>query len=187
MSQPAAPGRRPLVFLIGYRGTGKSTVARLLAARLGWSALDADELLETRHGKIIREIFAEEGEAGFRDKETALLEEACKLRKHVIASGGGVVLRPTNRELLRSAGIIVWLTADADTIWQRMQADASTASRRPALTVGGRAEIDELLRQREPLYRECAHFSVNSAKWTPEAIADEVLEQLTRADVLEKS
>src|SRR4051812_42037671 len=70
------------IFLIGYRGTGKSSVARLLAERLGWQWLDADAVLEARHGRSIRQIFAEEGEAGFRDKEAALLAEFCQLRQH---------------------------------------------------------------------------------------------------------
>jgi shikimate kinase len=177
---------RSLVFLIGYRGTGKSTIARLLAERLGWSPVDADEMLETRHGRTIRQIFAEEGEAGFRDKEAALLEEICRLRAHVIATGGGVVLRPANRERLRSAGVIVWLTADADTIWQRLQADATTASRRPPLTVGGRAEIEELLHVREPLYRECAHFIVSSVGRPTDEITEEVCGHLARSASLEK-
>ena len=167
---PAAPR----IFLIGYRGSGKTNVAQALAKRLGWDWLDADTVLEARHGRTIREIFAAEGEAGFRAKEAALLEELCQSDRHVIATGGGVVLRPANRERL-ARGLVVWLTADAATLWQRINADGTTAARRPNLTVGGLSEVEELLRQREPLYRECAGLVVDTAGKTPDAIADDIL------------
>jgi shikimate kinase len=166
---------RPLLFLIGYRGTGKTTVARLLAGRLGWQHLDADDVLEHRAGRSIRAIFAEDGEAGFRRLETAVLEELCRLRQHVIATGGGVVLDPENRQRMRQAGRVVWLTADAATLWRRLQADASTAQRRPALSVGGLAEIEQLLRVREPLYRACADLTVDTTGRTPEEVTDMIL------------
>jgi shikimate kinase len=167
-------GDRP-IFLIGYRGTGKTTVARLLAERLGWQWLDADALLEQRHGRSIKQIFAEEGEAGFRDKEAALLPELCRLRKCVIATGGGIILRPSNRETLRAAGTVVWLSADAATLWRRIQADTTTAERRPNLTGGGLGEVEELLRVREPLYRECAHRTVSAEGRSPTEVADLIL------------
>jgi shikimate kinase len=171
--RPAGPG---VVFLIGYRGTGKSTVARLLARRLGWDWLDADSVLEERAGRTIREIFAGEGEAGFRAREAALLEELCHCQRHVIATGGGVILREENRRRLRAAGVaVVWLVADADTIWRRLEADATTAQRRPALTVGGLGEVRELLRVREPFYRECAGWSVETAARSPAEVADLIL------------
>jgi shikimate kinase len=146
-------------------------VARLLAEQLGWSALDADDVLETRHGRSISQIFADEGEPGFRDKEAAILAELCGLRQHVIATGGGVILRAENRQRLREAGQVVWLTADPATIWQRLQKDAGTAERRPALTVGGLAEIEQLLREREPLYRACAHLVVDTVARSAEEVA----------------
>lgn len=166
---------RPSIFLVGYRATGKSTVARLLSRKLGWDWVDADELLEQRHGRTIRQIFAEEGEAGFREKEAAVLEELCRRPRHVIATGGGVVLREANRERLRAAGKVIWLTADAATIWDRLQTDPSTGERRPALTVGGRAEVEELLRAREPLYRACADLVVETAERSPEEIVAHIL------------
>jgi shikimate kinase len=171
------PGR---IFLIGYRGTGKSTVARLLAERLGWDWLDADTVLEERAGRTIRDIFAAEGEAGFRAREAALLEELCDCQRHVIATGGGVILQEENRRRLRGGAAVVWLVADADTIWRRLQADATTAQRRPALTVGGLAEVRELLRVREPLYRECASWSVETAGRSPAEVA-ELIEPRVRA------
>jgi shikimate kinase len=171
----------PVIFLVGYRGTGKSTVARLLAGRLGWDWLDADAVLEQRAGRSIRELFAGEGEAGFRAREAALLEELCHCQRHVIATGGGVILKEENRRRLRADGAVVWLVADADTIWQRLQADATTAERRPALTVGGLDEVRELLRVREPLYRECAGWSVETAARSPAEVADLILAWLRGA------
>ena len=177
MSGPATL-RRPLVFLIGYRGTGKSAVAELLAERLGWDAVDADALIEARAGQNIREIFQREGEAGFRAREAILLEELCGRSNLVIATGGGVILRDENREHLRKSGLSVWLTADASTIWQRLQTDVTTAQRRPNLTVGGLPEVEELLRVREPLYRACADLTVDTVGRSPEDVADEVCRQL---------
>jgi shikimate kinase len=163
------------VFLVGYRGTGKSAVAAVLAKQLGWSVLDADSELEKRAGQTIREIFATAGEAAFRKMESDLLPELCGLREHVIATGGGVVLHPENRRLLMEGGKVVWLTADAGTIWSRLQSDPTTALRRPDLTVGGLAEIEEMLRLREPWYAQCAHLTVDTAARTPEEVASTIL------------
>jgi shikimate kinase len=179
MSQPAnRPTTQPpnhLVFLIGPRGSGKSTVARLLARDLRWDWLDADDELEKRSGRSIRVIFETEGEAGFRNREAAVLEELCRLSRYVIATGGGVVLIESNRALLRVSGRVIWLTADAETLWQRVQSDISTTERRPQLTVGGRAEVEEIIRLREPLYRQCADLIVETAGRTPEELVAEIL------------
>ena len=163
-----------MIFLVGYRGTGKTTVARLLAERIGWSWLDADAALEAKSGRPIADIFARDGEKVFRDLEADVLAETCKLSRQVVASGGGVVLRTENRQLMRRTGRVVWLTADHDTIWSRLQADEASGRPRPALTVGGRAEIEELLRIREPLYRACADVVVETGGRTPEEIAEEI-------------
>ena len=162
------------IFLIGPRGSGKTTVARLLAERLGWEWVDADDVLEARHGRSIRAIFAEEGEAGFRDKEADVLMGLCGRVRCVVSTGGGVVVREANRALLRASGRVVWLTADADTLWRRLQDDGLSGERRPALTVGGRAEVEEVLRVREAWYAECAHLRVRTEGRPPEAVAAEV-------------
>jgi shikimate kinase len=163
------------LFLIGPRGSGKTTVARLLAERLGWDWLDADDVLEARHGRSVASIFSEEGEAGFREKEAAVLAELCGRRRCVLATGGGVVVREANRALLRASGCVVWLTADAETLWRRLEADERGRGRRPVLTVGGRAEVEEVLRVREAWYRECAHLTVRTEGRPPEAVAEEIL------------
>src|SRR5262245_50004838 len=160
MGAEAVDPGHPAVFLIGYRGTGKTSVARLLAEKLGWQWVDADEALEKKHGQSIREIFAVAGEAGFRDREERLFEELSRLKNHVIATGGGVVLREANRRRLQEAGKVVWLTADARTLWQRLEQCPTTAERRPTLSVGGLEEIEELLSRREPWYAACADWTV---------------------------
>jgi shikimate kinase len=164
-----------LIYLIGYRGSGKTTVGRVLAERLGWNFVDADAVLEERHGKTIKEIFADEGEAGFRDKESATLGELAGRTQTVIGTGGGVVLRDANRDLLRHNGFVAWLSADAGTLWARIQSDPTTAARRPALAGGGPAEVRELLAAREPLYRACADVEVAVADRSPSQAADAIL------------
>jgi shikimate kinase len=165
-----------VIFLIGYRGCGKTTVATVVADALRWPWLDADEVLERECGKSIRDIFATEGEGAFRDREAAILNDLCKLKQHVIATGGGVVLREANRQRLRATGWVVWLTADVETIYQRLLGDTSTRDRRPALTPAPpRAEIAELLKTREPHYRSCAQFIVSTEGRSPDEVAAEIL------------
>ena len=164
------------LILIGYRGTGKSTVGRLVAGRLGWDFVDCDERIEAVAGRSIAAIFAAEGEAGFRDRESAVLRELASRERIVLATGGGAVLRPANRALLRDAGFVVWLTAQPETIWNRLQGDASTTSRRPNLTAaGGINEVRELLAAREPFYREVAHFIADADVPSPEVVATAIL------------
>jgi shikimate kinase len=167
--------KNSLVMLIGYRGTGKSTVARLLAERLGWVWIDADDEIERRAGRTIREIFAMGGEVAFRGWESQVVEDLSRRRHSVVALGGGAVLRHENRAWIRE-GCVVWLTAPAETIQARVAMDPATASRRPNLTIsGGLAEIQQLLAVREPLYRECADWVVDTVDKTPDQIADEIV------------
>jgi shikimate kinase len=164
-----------ILFLVGYRGSGKTTVARLLAERLGWQWADADDVLEVRFGRSIRQIFAEEGEAGFREKEAAVLEELSQRPRHIVATGGGIVLSAENRLRLKEAGAVVWLTADAPTLFARLQKDSTTTERRPDLTVGGLAEVEELLRLRHGLYTGVADLTVDTTGRSPREVAEIIL------------
>jgi shikimate kinase len=167
------------LFLIGYRGTGKTTIARPLAQTLGCPWVDADQHLEQQCGRSIAELFELEGEAGFRAKESAILAELVARPPCVIATGGGVVLSKANRELLRASGSIVWLTADGDTIARRLAADPISNLSRPPLTCQPpRDEIHDLLTAREPLYRACADLQVDTSNRTPEDVVQAILTYL---------
>jgi len=174
--QSPITNRKSQIALIGYRGTGKTTVGRLLAERLGWDFADADDLVEAAAGKSVAEIFAAEGEAGFRDREAAAVRELCARDRLVLATGGGAVLRPANREVLRGAGFVAWLVASPDTLWARLRGDPATAARRPNLTAaGGIEEVRTLVAAREPLYRELAHFTADADGPSPREVADAIL------------
>jgi shikimate kinase len=168
------------LFLIGPRGSGKSTVARLLARRLGWEWVDADEELERSCGKTIRDIFADEGEAAFRQYEADVLANLSRRQRIVVATGGGVVLREDNRANLKS-GRTILLIADPESLWDRIQGDAMTAERRPSLQAGvdGRLEVMQVLQARQPLYRGCADITVDTTNRSPEEITALILSSLT--------
>jgi shikimate kinase len=160
------------VFLIGYRGSGKTTVAAALAGRLSWPWIDADVELERRAGKSIKQIFAEQGEKAFRDLESAVVAELAAGDQRVIALGGGAVLREQNRQAIAGRGPVVWLTATPEVLFERISADATTTERRPNLTAaGGIAEIRSLLAQRAPVYQACADLVVDAVQLLPEELA----------------
>ena len=169
----------PMVTLIGYRGTGKSTVAAALAQRLGCPWWDADVELERAVGTSIATLIREHGEARFRDQESVVLEEFLAKPDGVLATGGGVILRPGNRERLRErGGCVVWLTAPSPILRRRLAADPTTVSRRPGLTgADPLAEIESILAAREPLYRACADVVIDASVASP----DEVVESILRA------
>jgi shikimate kinase len=165
--------------LIGYRGTGKTTVAQLLAARLAWRCVDADVELERQAGQTIKQIFAAGGEQAFRDWEEKIVAELTAGSNLVLALGGGAVLKPQNRAAIKAGCKTAWLTAEPDTLLARIKADPTTSERRPNLTtVGGLAEIDLLIAAREPLYRDCADCIVATDGRSPESIAEEIVQAL---------
>lgn len=171
-----------LVSLIGYRATGKTTIAQLVASRLGWNWSDADVEIERRAGKSIRRIFAEDGESAFRDMEARTIADLCRRDRLVLATGGGAPMRPETREALRAAGKVVWLQARPETILARMAGDATTAARRPNLTNhGALEEILQLLQRREPIYEETADLALDTEGREPAALATAIIEQLNLA------
>lgn len=169
------------VYLTGYRGSGKSSVGRLLAKRTGRPWIDLDDEIERESGREIRDIFAKEGEAGFREIEQAVLERVAGMPAQIVSLGGGAVLREANRKRIRDTGICIWLRIDAPTALRRLGRDRSTPSRRPALTsLPLRSEIETLLAQREPLYREVADHEIETRGQRVTTIVQRVLEAIGR-------
>lgn len=168
--------------LIGLRGTGKSTVGRLVADRLGWTFVDADKELERRERRTIADIFECDGESTFRQIEEALLEELLQSGDHaVIASGGGAILSEQTRARMKSSGPVVWLTAPVETLAKRVTTDAQSASQRPSLTGKSIAdEIAQVLAARRRLYQEVATITVPTQDQTPAQLADQIVERLGR-------
>ena len=163
------------IVLIGFMGCGKSTVGRELHQRLGYRLMDIDQIIEENMGKKISEIFREEGESAFRDFETMQLQEIFKQTdtRHIISSGGGVVIRPGHRALLRRLGYVVWLRASEEVIYERTSRNRD----RPLLNApDAREKISALLAEREPWYRETAHLRVDTAGLESHELATGILE-----------
>jgi shikimate kinase len=145
------------VILLGYRGCGKTTVGRKLADRFWQKFVDTDELVAAAAKKTVREVFEQDGEPRFRDLEVEAVKDALSRAEHVIALGGGAVLRDENRALLKSSSLKrIYLRCEPAELLRRIQGDPATAESRPSLTEhgGGLPEIESLLKIREPLYRE---------------------------------
>ncbi len=167
------------ITLIGYRGTGKSTVGPLLARRLGWEAVDADQEIERRAGKCIAAIFAEDGEPFFRRLEAECLADLLHRPRCVVAAGGGAVLDSGTRLRMRQAGPVVWLTAGIPTILARIGGDVGPTGTRPSLTdLPVAEEIAALLARREPLYEDAATLTVSTDGRAAELIVEEILRRL---------
>ena len=167
------------VFLIGYRGTGKTTVAELIAAELHSKWVDTDVVVEQRAGLTIAEIFSKHGEPWFRQLETRVLRDLIQEDQYIFALGGGIVLQDKNRAMIEGKGMVVWLKAFAETIANRIDQDSSSISKRPNLTKsGGFTEIHQLLKQRIPTYRACADYEVDTEGKTPEQVAREIVDQI---------
>jgi shikimate kinase len=163
-----------VITLIGYRGSGKTTVAQALAGRLGWNWVDADAVIEEIAGCTIKEIFATEGETGFRERERQALAGLLIRNKLVLAAGGGAILNSQTRKEMKAAGPVVWLQASVAELAARIDSDPATAERRPNLAGGGIEEIKRLLSEREPLYRECASLSIYTDTLPVREIVDRI-------------
>jgi shikimate kinase len=163
------------IVLIGFMGSGKSTIGRELHQRLGYQLMDLDQMIEEKLGKKITEIFRDKGETFFRDLETELLTQISLDSdvRHIISTGGGVVVRPENREILHKLGYVVWLNAKPNVIFERTSRNRD----RPLLqTENPREAIKQLMELREPWYRETAHLTVDTSGLESHEIAAGILE-----------
>jgi shikimate kinase len=167
----------PNIVLIGFMGSGKTSVGRNLATLTGHRFLDTDELITGQQNASVTEIFARVGEAGFRDLETKCLAGLVGVCGVILATGGGIILRPENRSYLHQIGTVAWLDADPDVLFERV----SRNRKRPLLaTEDPRATFDELRASRLSIYEETADFRVDSTGLTHLQAARRVVDQTVR-------
>lgn len=166
------------IFLVGLMGAGKTTIGKLLAKRLKKIFMDTDHEIEHRTGVKIPLIFELEGEAGFREREAALIRELTQGQNIILATGGGAILRKENREALAQCGTVIYLNAKLEDLWHRTQHDKN----RPLLqTSNPKAKLAELFAQRDPLYREIADIIITSGHQNVQHAAREVERRLREA------
>jgi len=170
----AVPPRQPNILLIGLMGSGKTTVGRIVAHMIGFQFIDTDALIVEAAGKTIPEIFAAEGESGFRQRESAVLRGLLGRRGCVIATGGGIITQPHNLPLLRHLGYIVWLDADPERLARR----TAMNSNRPLLAgeEDPKSKLTRLLTERKPMYKALADLRIQTAELTPQETAYGVME-----------
>ena len=159
------------IVLVGFMGTGKTTVGQLLAEQTGMPLVDMDALIEERAGRTINEIFAAKGEAYFRNLERELVQELTHRDGQIISTGGGIVLNPDNIADFEKTGLVVCLLADAETVLERIRHDAS----RPLLVGDKETKITDLLKTRKPLYEAIAHKIDTNGRPSPEPTAMEII------------
>lgn len=168
------------VVLTGFRATGKSTVGRLLAKRLGYAFVDADALLCDRLGCTIAECVAQHGWERFRQEERRLLGEIPAMTGTVLATGGGAIEHRREWQGLRGSCFVVWLDADLATIQQRLGGDPGTKAQRPSLTGASvEDEVEQVLRRRLPLYDHGSDLHLQTAGVAPERLAEMICEKMT--------
>ena len=161
------------IILVGFMGTGKSTIGRSLSQTLSYPVIDTDQLIEKQQGRSIPEIFEEEGEDAFRDMETALLRSLLTQSGHIISTGGGIIIREENRQLLRKMGYVIWLVASPEEIHNR----TARNNNRPLLNNEDPAgTIRKLLETRIPLYKECAHLAIETNQLNFDEITTGIIE-----------
>ncbi len=163
------------IILIGFMGAGKSSVGRWLERRTGLARLDTDEIVSAEFGISIPEIFSKHGEGRFRDAETEALRNFAPEKSSIIVTGGGIVLRPENVEIMKRLGTIVWLAGDEKKLFQR----ASRRRNRPLLqTENPKSTFSELFRKRESLYEQAADFRVDTSFLTHGEVAEAILSKI---------
>jgi len=169
--------QRENIFLVGPMGAGKTTIGRQLAEALGYIFLDSDHEIEQRTGANIPLIFDVEGEAGFRRREAAVIDELTQRSGLVLATGGGAVLDPDNRTHLKARGRVIYLAASIAKLLERTARDRN----RPLLQTGDpRAKLEELMALRDPLYRDVADIVVDTDRGSVRRVVKDILMRLAK-------
>ncbi len=169
-----------MISLVGLPGSGKTTVGRQLARRHGLPFIDSDPAIEQRIGCSIREYFEREGEEAFRDVEQSVIEELTLTHRGVLSTGGGAVIRPQNRQHLHARGHVIYLRSSPDEVFRRLRHDQN----RPLLQVGNPlTRLRDLYAARDPLYRQTAHFVVETGRPSVATLVNMITMQLELAGV----
>ncbi len=183
MTQRAEGGGKQVIALIGLRGSGKSTVGCALADLLGGECVDTDERITHEAGRSIADIFADEGEDGFRRREREAVAQILASPPAVISVGGGAVLDEGTARHLKSVATVVWLVAPAQLLWKRISADDKTPRSRPPLADrSGPAGLQQLLDERAATYEYVADFVVNTTEESPRNIAETIAQMSKSQD-----
>ena len=160
------------IILIGFMGVGKTEIGKLLAKKLKMTYIDTDAIIENEQGMTINDIFAKKEEESFREMETKLIGKLAKIDGHVVATGGGMILRPDNVKKLKAIGPLVLLWADPDTVFERVK----EAGTRPLLNVADqKAKIKEILEFRAPIYKGIADLEVDTSLLSPEEASNRII------------
>ena len=171
------------LYLIGYRGCGKSTVAPLVAEAVGWTFIDTDQEITTLTGQSIKETFERDGQTVFREWESTVIQAVAMRSNTVISLGGGAILAESNRQTLQDTGWVVWLQASAAVLHHRIQGDSSSKASRPQLTdLGSLTEIKQVLNERQNFYAACADYTVEVDELNPIEVADLIVNRWQSVD-----
>jgi len=172
------PDDKRNVYLVGLMGAGKTTIAKTLARRLAYHFVDSDHEIESRTGVRLPTIFEIEGEEGFRRREAQVIADLARMHGCVVATGGGAVLRPDNRENLRASGLVIYLNVPLQTLCERTRHDKN----RPLLQVSDPLrKLTELYQQRDPLYRSIADLVVSGGRISAQAVLQLLLKKMEKA------
>ena len=171
------------LYLIGYRGSGKSTVAPLVANALDWTFIDTDREIVKLTGQSIQSTFEFDGQAVFREWEATVIRAVSMRSRTVISLGGGAILAESNRQTLQDTGWVVWLKAAAEVLHHRIQGDSNTKSSRPPLTeLDSLMEIRTVLNERQNFYAACADYTVEVDELTAIEAADLIVNRWQSVD-----
>jgi shikimate kinase len=171
------------IVLIGFMGAGKSSIGRRLQQRTGLVRFDTDEIVASKFGMSIAEIFSKYGEERFREAETEVVRELPPAKQAIIVTGGGIVLREENVDLLKRLRAVVWLEADEETLFER----ASRKGDRPLLkTANPRETFSEMLRARTPLYAKMADVRVDTSAFTHDEVVDKILIEIENSRAMQR-